>query len=366
MEEWRPIRSFGYNSETDIALYEVSNHGRVRKAGFIDSIGRNHSGYVLRQLTVGDYGIKTVTLTDGRKRLICRVHKLVADEFITRPNGKTVLRWKDGDHGNNRADNLFWYIEKKPNIKAGVTGRLGKALRVYAPGNLLLCEFDSLVEAARRLCLPKSTVATWCKGVKQSNSDLTWRYTENDELYRDGMEPHMTVETLKQLCAKFREPTMPVRRIRQYSLVGELVAEFDSVYEIFTIDSAYKRNIIRCCDRQLYYASGHVWRYEDDDELFDLSVDERADMITKILSWHGHNTVRQYDIDGKLIKEYKSVAEASNGNPSARAYIRGICKRCSKRALAYGFVWRYGSDDELYKLSESERAEVIKSLLPKE
>jgi hypothetical protein len=128
-EEWRPIA--GYEG-----LYEVSNRGRVRRAGRRRclKLDRHWRGYLRAQL----YGA-------GGRRRFHRVHLLVAAAFIgPRPAGQTVDHL-DEDKRNNAVTNLEYvtrienhrrYLERRraPRLPSGLTGRqaLQRVMQMFA------------------------------------------------------------------------------------------------------------------------------------------------------------------------------------------------------------------------------------------
>ena len=60
--------------------YQVSNLGRVRNA---------NTGRILKQ-GWGTGGYRKVELCKNGKKFTCRIHKLVANEFIDNPDNKNV------------------------------------------------------------------------------------------------------------------------------------------------------------------------------------------------------------------------------------------------------------------------------------
>lgn len=87
-------------------LYEVSDRGRVRRS----ARGRStYPGRVLKPFIV--QGAPVVVLVRGRRLQRRRVHRLVAEAFLTpclpRPGAWRVVH-RNGDPTDNRAANLAW------------------------------------------------------------------------------------------------------------------------------------------------------------------------------------------------------------------------------------------------------------------
>lgn len=96
-EVWAPIKNF--------PDYRVSNFGRVLR------VKRNRSGRCLHPIAHGS-GVAVRLRAHGRTMKF-PIHKLVARAFCP---GETLerrlVRHKDGDRKNNRADNLYWAAAK--------------------------------------------------------------------------------------------------------------------------------------------------------------------------------------------------------------------------------------------------------------
>lgn len=94
---WKPVPDFeGY--------YEVSDVGQVRSL-------KREKVHVLKNFPNKNYRYMQVMLWHGRKGKLCYVHRLVAEVFISNPNGYKYVTHIDGDRSNNCASNLKW-IEK--------------------------------------------------------------------------------------------------------------------------------------------------------------------------------------------------------------------------------------------------------------
>lgn len=132
MEIWKDIR--GYEG-----IYQISNHGRVKS---IDRRVRNHKCGATRTIkehiihsTDNGNGYQIVGLRGNGKRKNFYVHRLVAEHFIEKPDGKEYINHMDYNRANNNVANLEWCTQKenmvysidrlkkpKPNAKLSNTG----------------------------------------------------------------------------------------------------------------------------------------------------------------------------------------------------------------------------------------------------
>lgn len=93
-EEWKPIEGFE-------GLYEISSYGRVK------SFNVSSSGKILRPSPDSGGYLRTSLTKDGKRKYV-NVHRLVANAFLPRIDGKTCVNHIDGNKANNRLDNLEW------------------------------------------------------------------------------------------------------------------------------------------------------------------------------------------------------------------------------------------------------------------
>ena len=106
-EEWRPV--VGYEG-----LYEVSNLGRVKSLDRVVNCGiKNHTKRTIlsKILSINadkKTGYVKVTFTKNNRSYSKYVHRLVAEAFITNPEGFTQVNHKDENKANNAVWNLEW------------------------------------------------------------------------------------------------------------------------------------------------------------------------------------------------------------------------------------------------------------------
>lgn len=89
MEEWKSLEFSG------LPQYSISNLGRIKhnKTGCIRNLKPNHKGYI--------------------RFLGKRVHRLVAEAFIPKPDGKDEIDHINGVKDDNRVSNLRWVSHKE-------------------------------------------------------------------------------------------------------------------------------------------------------------------------------------------------------------------------------------------------------------
>jgi len=106
MEIWKNIKDYE-------GLYQVSNTGKVKSLKRVSLNSGSYSGSVLvkeKELkqTINKYGYHVVTLFKNGVRKFMTVHRLVAQEFIYRPNEYREVNHLDLNKSNNHVTNLQW------------------------------------------------------------------------------------------------------------------------------------------------------------------------------------------------------------------------------------------------------------------
>lgn len=120
MEEWRDIK--GYEG-----IYQVSNMGNVRSMAhttvYTDGRVGHYEGKMLAPQN-GCNGYKFVNLSKNGIVNLANFHRLVAETFLPKDDGKNVVNHKDGNKHNNTVGNLEWVTYSENSKHAVRTGLL--------------------------------------------------------------------------------------------------------------------------------------------------------------------------------------------------------------------------------------------------
>ena len=117
MEVWKDI-------EGTSGRYQVSNHGRIKSVARVieqkrhdidSSFRRSWPEKILKQST-DSYGYKVVSINVPGKNRTNKVHRLVAQAFLSNDNKLDQINHIDGDKANNSLNNLEWCTAKQNSI----------------------------------------------------------------------------------------------------------------------------------------------------------------------------------------------------------------------------------------------------------
>ena len=173
-EIWKDIK--GYEGK-----YQVSNLGNVKAVHY-------HNGGKEKLLKRGNTrGYLTVVLCKNGQMKTYRVHRLVAETFISNPNNLPCVNHKDENTLNNNANNLEWCTEKYNNNygtkKARISetlrqNNLGKPILQYDLRGNFIKQWKNAREIERVLGISNGNICSCCKGNRRSTGGYLWRYRE--------------------------------------------------------------------------------------------------------------------------------------------------------------------------------------------
>lgn len=188
IEGWVDI--YGY-----AGAYQISTCGRVRSLERVDSRGQKRKEKIIKPYRHGAKGYVGVCLSMKGVVKRVRVHRMVAEHFISKVAGKSCVNHKNGDKSDNRVDNLEWVTVAENNLHSfnalgrdasgGGKGKFGAECHSSKPiiatsiSGGVKKRFVSASEASEHFGVSVSTVSRVCNGKSPSLRGYSLRY-END------------------------------------------------------------------------------------------------------------------------------------------------------------------------------------------
>jgi len=171
--EWRDIKCYE-------GLYQVSNTGLVKSLARIDTHNQPRNERILSSHDDG-CGYRILNLCKNGKLKSFKVHRLVAEAFLSKIEGKTFVNHKDENKSNNYVGNLEWctFLE---NINYGTRNSRISAKNInnkYFSKKVLCVStgiiYKSINEASRQTGIWRQNISKCCKGLRNYAGDLKWK-----------------------------------------------------------------------------------------------------------------------------------------------------------------------------------------------
>lgn len=162
MEKWKVIT--GYNN------YAVSNYGRVKNV-VIDKILKPDVTYD---------GYLRVTLWKEGKSKHFRIHRLVAEAFISNPNDYPSVNHKNEIKTDNCITNLEWCSIAYNNTYNGRAKRAGEKFKKpvkQLKNGLVIAVFNSVKEAAEALGINPNSISNTLTGRSKTAGGFKWEFS---------------------------------------------------------------------------------------------------------------------------------------------------------------------------------------------
>lgn len=156
--------------------YAIDRNGNVYsyKSDKVLKQGKNHRGY------------SQVCLTVNGQKLTKKVHRLVAEAFIPRENGKNQVNHKDGNKANNSVANLEWCTNSENQLHA--YRKLGKKSNGGGGGKTkVYCvetgyRYGSISEASEKTGIFIANISRSCRsGIRAGG--YHWKYIRGGRKY---------------------------------------------------------------------------------------------------------------------------------------------------------------------------------------
>lgn len=172
-EIWKPV--VGYEG------YEVSNLGRVKSLERYDSRGQIvHQRIMKEEICKNGYRRVCLGLGSRKERKHCLIHRLVAIAFIPNPNNYPCINHINEDKTDNRVENLEWCTHQynntyKDRLEKSAKKHNKKVVQYDLDMNLI-CNYNSITEAAKINNICETSIITCLKGRYKTAGGYIWKY----------------------------------------------------------------------------------------------------------------------------------------------------------------------------------------------
>lgn len=134
------------------------------------------------------------------------------------------------------------------------------------------------------------------------------------------------------------------KKVYQYSMLGKLVAEYDTAIQAQEATGINNSDIGMACKGTFAQTGGYIWRYE--------KVKFTDDELKEIWLVSKYKPVIQYDRNMNIVAEYNSLEEINRNCPNYSSRTVSAC--CHRRLdYAYGYIWRFkGETQEQFNIDK--------------
>ena len=166
--------------------YAINKKGEVFRVSYDDKANQNKFKdklpLKLKESTDKD-GYKRVTLFKNGKPKIFYVHRLVAIQFLNKPEHKTQVNHINGIKSDNNVANLEWVTQSEnrihclknlnPRLK---NNKLSKKVAQYNLQGELIKIYPSCKQVMRETGFSQGHISEVCRGEKKTYKGFIWRY----------------------------------------------------------------------------------------------------------------------------------------------------------------------------------------------
>lgn len=182
MEIWSDIKDYE-------GLYQISNYGEVKSFNYL----RKHTTEILKPGKSNGYYI--VSLSKNGVHSMKKVHRLVAEAFLPKPDGKDFVNHKiEGDKGkimnivefnddgsvDEERTTIEWCTQAYNNtygtVKKRQAEKVSKPVLQYTKDGKFVKRWSSASEVQRQLGWFGTAISACCRGKVKSAYNYDWKY----------------------------------------------------------------------------------------------------------------------------------------------------------------------------------------------
>ena len=341
-----------FNENTNEKWHVIKNYPNY----LISSFGRiiNVINMKIKELKTHKNGYVNCTIKNAKGKKKFRVHRLVADAFLSKKDNYNIVNHLDGIKNNNKVENLEW-TNTSGNIQhAYNTGlikknknksRPGKGVEQYSANGELIRIYKSIKQASNELNISTTRIIVACKnGVNTTN--FIFKYA--DDMQIDG-------EIWKNINIKWFESYKISNKGRLMNNNGLIIKP--TLKDGYCLASLHNKNhnkhmfihqlvgLMFIQNPNNFPMINHINGIKNDNRVENLEWINNSGNIkhayeTGLFVPHMRKIV-QLTTDNKLVKIYESMTETQKEG----YVISAICRVCKGKKPQYkGYLWKYYED----------------------
>lgn len=174
------------------------------------------------------------------------IYKEVGKRAVAYENDLIELYWNNvgKEHSYNRyANGKFNNIGRKATEN---DPKQSKNVLQYTLDGEFIAEWPSIGEVQRQLKISRGNICSCCKGERPHTNGFIWKYKEDKEY---------------PLKLNYKVEKRINKKVLQYDLNGNFIAEYPSIYSAIKITSI--PHIYCCCIGKRNKAGGYIWKFKE-------------------------------------------------------------------------------------------------------
>jgi NUMOD4 motif-containing protein/HNH endonuclease/NUMOD1 domain-containing protein len=305
-------------------------------------------------------------VNDAGKRIIIAAHRIVALTYLVNPDNLPFVNHKNGNKLDNRVENLEWITARGNSQHAtamGLMGRTPKEVKQFDTNGNLIATYKSMRVAEEVTGLNRDGIKQVCmrnrKRALAGKEPRIWKSSKGPFIFRYADESPFKISSDSVEDWKIIEdfPNYKISTKGQiYSIVKSIILKpLKHTHGYYMVN--LRRNgkphycLIHILVAKAYIPNPHdhpfVNHKDGNKENYDVGNLEWVSRSQN--SQHAHDTgliktkkaIVQYDMNGNVVNEFSSAANAERKTGIEAALIRAACRN---RMSAMGFMWRDKSD----------------------